>query len=51
MQEGLGGAAPDAAPQLVELCQAEALGVLDHHDAGLRHVDADLRMTVVATRT
>ena len=36
------GAAPDAAAQLVQLRQAEALGVLDHHHGRLRHVDADL---------
>ena len=36
------GAAPDAAAQLVELRQPEALGVLDHHDGRVRHVDADL---------
>ncbi len=37
----MGGAAPDAAAQLVQLRETEALGVLDHHDGGLRHVDAD----------
>ena len=36
------GAAADPAAQLVELGEAEALGMLDHHDGGLRHVDADL---------
>ena len=35
-------AAADAAAQLVQLRKAEALGVLDHHDGGLRHIDADL---------
>ena len=35
-------AAPDAAAQLVQLREAEALGVLDDHDRGRRHVDADL---------
>ena len=35
-------AAPDAAAQLVQLGQAEALGMLDDHDGGVRHVDADL---------
>ena len=35
-------AAADAAAQLVELRQAEALGVLDDHDRRVRHVDADL---------
>ena len=38
----LGRAAPDAPAQLVELREAEALGVLDEHDRGVRHVDADL---------
>ena len=38
----LGGAAADAAAQLVELGEAEALGVLDHHHGRGRHVDADL---------
>ena len=36
------GAAADAAAQLVQLRQPEALGVLDHHHGRLRHVDADL---------
>ena len=36
------GAAPDAPAQLVELREAEALGVLDDHHRGVRHVDADL---------
>ena len=35
-------AAADAAAQLVQLRQAEALGVLDDHHARVRHVDADL---------
>ena len=35
-------AAPDAAAQLMQLRQAETFGVLDHHDGGFRHVDADL---------
>ncbi len=35
-------AAPDPAAQLMELGEAEALGVLDHHDRGVGHVDADL---------
>ena len=38
----LGGAAADPAAQLVELGQAEALGMLDHHHRRRRHVDADL---------
>ena len=36
------GAAADAAAQLMQLRQPEAFGVLDHHDACFRHVDADL---------
>ncbi len=40
--EGLLGAATDAPAQLVELREAEALGVLDDHDRGVRHVNADL---------
>ncbi len=35
------GAAADAAAQLVQLRQAETLGVFDDHDAGVGHVDAD----------
>ena len=35
-------AAPDAAAQLVQLREAEALGVLDDHHRGRRHVDPDL---------
>ena len=35
-------AAAHAPAQLVQLRQAEALGVLDHHQRGVRHVDADL---------
>ncbi len=42
MQEDFAGAAPDPPAQLVQLGEAEPLGVLDHHDARLRHVDADL---------
>ena len=34
-------AAADAAAQLMELRQAEPLGVLDDHHGGIRHVDAD----------
>ena len=33
--------AADAAAQLVQLRQAEPLGVLDQHDRGVRDVDAD----------
>ena len=36
------GAAPDAAAQLVQLRQAEALRMFDHHQRRIRHVDADL---------
>ena len=35
-------AAPDAPAQLVQLRQAETLGVLDHHQRGVGHVHADL---------
>ena len=35
-------AAADAAAQLVELGEAEALGVFNQHERGVRHVDADL---------
>ena len=35
-------AAPDPAAQLVELGEAEALGMLDHHQRRIGHVDADL---------
>src|SRR6185503_9679817 len=34
-------AAADATAELVELRQAEALGVLDDHDRRFRHVDTD----------
>ena len=34
-------AAADAAAQLVQLREAEALGMLDDHDGGVGHVDAD----------
>src|SRR5690606_28239136 len=34
-------ATPDPPAQLVKLGKAEALGMLDHHDRGIRHVDAD----------
>src|SRR5207248_8051607 len=36
------GAASDAAPQLMELRETEALGMLDQHDRRVRHVDPDL---------
>ena len=36
------GAAADAAAQLMQLRQPEPFGVLDDHDGGVRHVDADL---------
>ena len=35
-------AAPDAAAELVELGDAEPVGVEDHHDGRVRDVDADL---------
>ena len=34
-------AAPNAPAQLMQLGEAEPLGMLDDHDAGRRHVDAD----------
>ena len=34
--------APDAAAQLVQLREAEAVGLLDDHDRRVRDVDADL---------
>jgi len=34
--------APDAPAQLVQLREAEALGVLDHHERGVRHVHPHL---------
>ena len=40
--EGLRAAAPDAAAQLVQGGEAEALGLLDDHDGGLGHVHAHL---------
>ena len=39
---GLLRAAPHAAAQLVELGEAEAVGLLHDHDRRVRHVDADL---------
>ncbi len=41
MQADCVRAAPDAAAQLVQLRQAEALGVFDDHQAGIGHIDAD----------
>jgi predicted DNA repair protein MutK len=38
----LARAPADAAAQLVQLGQAEALGVLDDHDGGVGHIDPDL---------
>ena len=35
-------ATPDATSELVELQQSEMVGVLDHHDRRVRHVDPDL---------
>lgn len=42
-QEAEGGlvAAPDAAPQLVQLGKAEAFGAFNDHNGGFRHIDAD----------
>ena len=37
----LRGATAHAAAKLVELCQAEALRLLHHHDAGVRDIHAD----------
>ena len=39
---GIRRAAPNAAAQLVQCRQAEPLGVLNDHDRGVGHVDADL---------
>jgi hypothetical protein len=39
--EGLGGAATDAATELMHLGEAEAFGVFDDHDGGVGNVDAD----------
>ena len=39
---GLVPAAANAAAQLVELGEAEALGVFNQHERGVRHVDTDL---------
>ena len=39
---GLRRAAPDAAPELVELAQTEAVCVLHHHQGRVRHVHAHL---------
>ena len=36
------GATADTAAQLVELGDAEPVGVEDHHDRRVRHVDTDL---------
>ena len=35
-------APPHPAPELVKLRQAETMGILDHHDCGVPHVDPDL---------
>ncbi len=37
----MSGAASDPAAQLMQLRQAEPLGMFDHHDGGFRHIDAD----------
>src|SRR5215469_4612350 len=34
-------ASADAAPQLVKLCQSEALRVLDDHDSSIRYINAN----------
>jgi hypothetical protein len=34
--------APDAPAQLMQLREPEAFGMLDHHDGGFRHINADL---------
>src|SRR5450759_786679 len=34
--------APDAPAQLMQLREPEAFGMLDHHDCGFRHINADL---------
>ncbi len=39
---GLVSASPDASAQLVQLRQPEPLGMLDHHDRGIGHIDPDL---------
>src|SRR4029079_19784108 len=39
---GAGRPAPDPATQLMQLCQTEALVMLDDHDGGIGHVDPDL---------
>ena len=39
--EALGGAAADASAELVELGEAEAIGVFDDHDGGVGYVDAN----------
>src|SRR5437660_7906978 len=36
------GGATDASPQLMELCEPEAIRLLHDHDRRVRHVDADL---------
>ena len=35
-------ASPDPSAQLMQLRQPEALGMFDHHDRGIRHIDSDL---------
>ena len=39
---GLLRSTPDPPTKLVQLGQAEALGLLDDHDGGVRDIDADL---------
>src|SRR6185503_10289501 len=40
--DALARAAPDAAAQLMQLRQSEALRTFDHHQRGVGHVDPDL---------
>ena len=40
--QALRRAASHSAAQLMQLCQPHALGVIDHHQAGIRHIHADL---------
>ena len=40
--EGFLAAPPHPAPKLVELGKAEAFGLFDDHQSGIRHIDTDL---------
>ena len=42
MHAGLGRTAPHPSPQLVELGEPQAFGVVDDHQGCVRHVDAHL---------